>query len=119
MKTPSNTRTSDSSPFKLGYVASHAYKLTCEITEIAELRRQDPSVRVYSFYRKKGAGIQHERLEEVRGDILTWSYTGVIAGLFYFLFKKPLGLIGSFLALMWASKSNPVYWLKNLAVFFF
>ncbi len=118
MKTPSNTRTSDSSPFKLGYVASHAYKLTFEINEIAELRRQNPSARVYSFYRKKGTGIQHERLEEVRGDILTWSYASIVAGLFYFLFRKPLGLIGSFLSLMWASKSNPVYWLKNLAVFF-
>jgi glycosyltransferase involved in cell wall biosynthesis len=118
MNTTTDTNTTRLEAFKLGYIASHAYKLIFEINEIAELRRQDPSVRVYSFYRKKGAGIQHERLEEVQGDVLTWSYTGVIAGLFYFLFKKPLGLIGSFLALMWASKTNPVYWLKNTAVFF-
>ena len=81
MKTPFDTHTADSSPFKLGYIASHAFKLTFEINEIAELRRQDPSVRVYSFYRKKGAGIQNERLDEVRGDILTWSYAGIAAGL--------------------------------------
>ncbi len=116
MNTPSNTNNGDR--FKLGYIASHAYKLTFEINEIAELRRQDPSVRVYSFYRKKGAGIQHERLEEVRGDILSWSYAGILAGFLYFLFKKPLGLFGSFAALLWASRSNPVYWFKNAAVFF-
>ena len=117
MNTAPHTPSQDPGPFRLGYVASHAFRLTFEINEIAELRRQDPSARVYSFYRKQGEGIQHARLEEIGGDILSWSPVALISGLFYFLMRKPLGLLGAFASLMWVSKSNPVYWVKNAAVF--
>jgi glycosyltransferase involved in cell wall biosynthesis len=117
MNTATPIDTSDPRPFKLGYVASHAFRLTFEINEIAELRRQDPSARVYSFYRKQGEEIQHARLDEIDGDIVTWSPASLVAGFFYFLARKPAGLVGAFAALMWASKSNPVYWVKNTFVF--
>jgi colanic acid/amylovoran biosynthesis glycosyltransferase len=102
--------------FKLGYVASHAYRLTFEINEIVEILRRRPDTRVYSFYRPKGA-IQHDRVREVPGGIMSWSLRGMLSGLGYFCARSPGRLIGTAAALAWESKSNPVYWIKNAFVF--
>ena len=103
--------------FKLGYVASHAFRLTFEINEIIEILRRRPDTRIYSFYGPKGA-IQQERVREVPAEIVTWSPRGVLSGLAYFAARSPRRLCAAAAALAWASKSNPVYWFKNAIVFF-
>jgi glycosyltransferase involved in cell wall biosynthesis len=102
---------------KIGYVASHAYRLTFEINEIIEILRQRPDTRIYSFYRPKGAAIQSERVREIPSDIVTWSFGAILSGLFYFCARSPVRLLRTAAALAWASRSNPVYWVKNAAVF--
>ncbi len=118
MKKQSDTERSHNGRMKIGYVASHAYRLTFEINEIIEIVRQQPDTRVYSFYRAKGPGIQRKRLSDVPGTILSWSYGTIVRSFFYFLFRDPIGLTRSGLKLMWCSRSNPIYWVKNLVVFF-
>jgi glycosyltransferase involved in cell wall biosynthesis len=115
-KTP-DADDSRSRRFKIGYVASHAYRLTFEINEIIELLRRYPDARIYSFYRPREAGIQTERVREVPGEIVTWSFGAILAALVYFLLRSPLRLGRAAAALAWASKSNPVYWVKNGVVF--
>jgi glycosyltransferase involved in cell wall biosynthesis len=102
---------------RLGYVASHAFRLTFEINEIVEVLRRKPDTRIYSFYRSKGA-IQPERVQEIPSEIVTWSIRGMLSGLGYFCARSPLGLIRTAAALAWESKSKPVYWIKNSFVFF-
>ena len=106
-----------STPFRLGYVASHAYRLTFEINEIVEVLRRRPDTRVYSFYRLRGRITQPERVREIPSEIVTWSYALIIEALFFFCLRSPWRLAQSAFALAWASKSNPVYWFKNAAVF--
>lgn len=102
--------------FKLGYVASHAYRLTFEINEIVEILRRRPDTRIYSFYRPKGA-IQQDRVREVPAEIMSWSLRGMLSGFAYFCARSPGRLAGAAASLAWASKSNPVYWIKNAFVF--
>jgi len=105
-----------STPFRLGYVASHAYRLTFEINEIVEVLRCRPDTRIYSFYRSRGRVTQPERVSEIPSEIVTWSCGRILAALFFFCTRSPRRLAQSAFALAWASKSNPVYWVKNAAV---
>jgi glycosyltransferase involved in cell wall biosynthesis len=116
MTTTLDTHAPPSRVFRLGYVASHAFRLTFEINEILEIHRQHPAARVYSFYRRKGP-VQSDRLRGLPFEIITWSYGRILGALVYFSFRRPRRLFGAALALAWASKSNPVYWIKNAVVF--
>jgi glycosyltransferase involved in cell wall biosynthesis len=115
-KTP-DTDDIGSRRLKIGYVAFHVYRLTFEINEIIEILRQHPDARIYSFYRPKGSEVQRERLREIPVEIVTWSFGGMLRALAYFCLRIPLRLVRAMLALAWASKSNPVYWVKNTVVF--
>jgi glycosyltransferase involved in cell wall biosynthesis len=61
--------------------------------------------------------IQAERVREVRSEIVTWSCRRGLEAVLYFLARSPWRLAKTALALAWASAPNPVYWVKNAAVF--
>jgi colanic acid/amylovoran biosynthesis glycosyltransferase len=103
---------------RIGYIASHIYRHTFEINEVAELLRQRPDTRVYSFYGCPQTRIQSERVSEISCPIVSWSSRSVAAGLLYLVFHRPLGFLRGALSLAWYSFPNPIYWVKNLAVFF-
>jgi colanic acid/amylovoran biosynthesis glycosyltransferase len=104
---------------RIGYIASHLYRLTFEINEVVELLRQRPDTRIYSFYRPRGSeGIQSERLKEIPAAIIAPSWGSVLGGLCRLCVGAPGALVKGAALLMWNSKSNPVYWFKNLVVFF-
>ncbi|MEJ2722887.1 MAG: hypothetical protein P8181_17380, partial [bacterium] len=119
MSKQAKNQRSDPTRFRIGYIASHIYRLTFEINEVVELLRQHPDTRVYSFYRQRGAeGIQRERIKEIGADIVAPTIGTVFRAFFGFLVGAPVALARGAALLMWNSKSNPVYWFKNLAVFF-
>lgn len=66
---------------KIGYIASHLYRHTFEINEVAELLGRRPRTRVYSFYRRGGSEVQSERLRELPVEIVSWSPGPVARGL--------------------------------------
>jgi colanic acid/amylovoran biosynthesis glycosyltransferase len=103
---------------KIGYIASHIYRHTFEINEVVELLRKRPDTRVYSFYGKREPEIQSERVSEIPAEIASWSCRSIIGGLLFIASRRPLGLVRGAVGLAWYSFPNPVYWLKNLAVFF-
>ncbi len=102
---------------KIGYIASHVYRHTFEINEVVELLRQRPDTRVYSFYGRRQMQIQTERVSEISAEVVSGSYGSIIGGLFFIATRRPMGLIRAALQLAWYSLPNPVYWVKNLAVF--
>ncbi len=119
MREQNKNQRSTAGRIRIGYIASHIYRLTFEINEVAELLRQHPDTRIYSFYRRRGTeGVQSERIKEIHADIIAPTIGSVWSGLFFFLFRSPLVLVKGAALLMWNSKSNPVYWFKNLIVFF-
>lgn len=103
---------------RIGYIASHIYRLTFEINEVVELLRQRPETRVYSFYRRPQTQVQSERLSEVDAEIGSWTARSIAAGFFHLLSRRPLGLAKGALVLTVYSLRNPVYWVKNFAAFF-
>lgn len=103
---------------KIAYVASHIYRHTFEINEVIELTRQHPDVRIYSFYRPTGSEIQTERIKDLRAEIVNWSYASIARSAAHLLARHPIGFIKAGLLLAWRSLPNPVYWVKNAAVFF-
>ena len=103
---------------KIGYVASHIFRHTFEINEVVELLRQRPDTRVYSFHGRRQTQIQSGRVAEISAEIVTWSYGSILGGLLYVAVHRPLGLVRGALELAWYSFTNPVYWVKNFAVFF-
>jgi glycosyltransferase involved in cell wall biosynthesis len=102
---------------KLGYIASHLYRHTFEINEVAELVERRPQTRVYSFYRRGGPEVQSNRLKELPLDIVSWSPGTVARGLVGLAARHPLRLLRAALELALLSLPNPVYWFKNLAAF--
>lgn len=103
---------------KIGYIASHIYRHTFEINEVVEMLRQRPDTRVYSFYGRRKTEIQSERASEIPAEIVSWSYRSILGGLCHVASRRPVGLLRGALLLAWHSLPNPVYWVKNLAVFF-
>ncbi|MCZ6765712.1 MAG: glycosyltransferase family 4 protein, partial [bacterium] len=102
---------------KIAYIASHIYRHTFEINEVAELLQQRPDTRVYSFYRGGGENIQRERIKDVPGDIISWSYKGMFSGAAYLIARYPGGFLRAAFLLTARSLRNPVYWAKNFAAF--
>ncbi|MFQ5511468.1 MAG: glycosyltransferase family 4 protein [Candidatus Krumholzibacteriia bacterium] len=102
---------------KIGYIASHIYLHTFEINEVAELLRQHPGARIYSFYRPRGSRLQSRRISEVGEDVVSWTYASVLKGL-RVIGRHPLGFLKGAAALSLYSIANPVYWIKNLLTFF-
>ncbi|UCG51234.1 MAG: glycosyltransferase family 4 protein, partial [Candidatus Latescibacterota bacterium] len=104
---------------KIGYIASHLYRHTFEINEVAELLRQRPGTRIYSFYRPgRSRKIQLGRVNEITGEIVTWSYGSILRSFVELCLNSPIKMANGAAQLAWRSKSNPVYWIKNLIVFF-
>lgn len=119
MSQRTNNRQAGPTQARIGYIASHIYRLTFEINEVAELIRQRPDTRVYSFYRRRGSeAIQTKRVADIPADIISPSWWPVLRSFCGFCVRSPAALIKCAVLLMWHSKSNPVYWLKNFAVFF-
>jgi glycosyltransferase involved in cell wall biosynthesis len=114
-KTP-DADDSRSRRFKIGYIASHIYRHTFEINEVVELLRQRPDTRVYSFYGRQSQ-MQTGRVSEITAEIVSWSCGSIIGGLFFIATRRPVGFVRAALQLAWYSLPNPVYWVKNLAVF--
>jgi len=102
---------------KIAYIASHIYRLTFEINEVAELLRQRPDTRVYSFYRSGGENIQRERIKDVAAEITSWSYKAMFSGAAYLIVRYPVGFLRAAFLLAAGSLRNPVYWVKNFAAF--
>lgn len=102
---------------KIAYVASHIYRHTFEINEVAELLRQRPDARVYSFYRGGGENIQRERIKDVSSEIISWSFSGMFSGAAYLIARYPGGFLRAAFFLAVGSLRNPVYWAKNFAAF--
>jgi glycosyltransferase involved in cell wall biosynthesis len=103
---------------KIGYIASHIYRHTFEINEVVELLRRRPGTRVYSFYGGRKEHVQRGRVSEISAEIVSWSYRSIAAGLLYLAARRPAALLRGALELSWRSLPNPVYWVKNFAVFF-
>jgi glycosyltransferase involved in cell wall biosynthesis len=102
---------------KIGYIASHLYRFTFEINEVAELLARRPETRVYSFHRPAGLAIQSERLRDLKADIISWSPTAVVSGFITLLASHPWRLFRAGAELGIRSLPNPVYWFKNVATF--
>jgi glycosyltransferase involved in cell wall biosynthesis len=102
---------------KIGYIASHLYRHTFEINEVAELVARRPRTRVYSFYRRGGSEIQSDRLNELPVEIVTQSFGSLASGLVALAAHHPLRLLGAAFELAVRSLPNPVYWFKNALAF--
>jgi len=102
---------------KLGYIASNIYRHTFEINEAAELVRQRPETRVYSFYRPQKGSIQSERLVEIDSPVVTWTPAAIVRGLVSLAVRRPFHLLAAAVDLGIRSLPNPVYWVKNAATF--
>lgn len=103
---------------KIGYIAADIYRHTFEINEVTELLRQHPSARVYSLRRPKGEPFQRQRLSEISAEIVCCHSRSVLRSLAYLAISHPLGLVKAALGLAVGSARNPVYWIKNGAMFF-
>jgi glycosyltransferase involved in cell wall biosynthesis len=103
---------------KIGYIASSIYRHTFEINEVAELLRQSPGTRIYSFYRGTGDEIQSRRIRDIENSIITWSAPSIISGFFRLAARLPFALFLAAAKLAVLSAPNPVYWFKNLVTFF-
>jgi glycosyltransferase involved in cell wall biosynthesis len=101
---------------KIGYIASHIYLHTFEINEASELVRQHPGARVYSFYRPRGSQLQRQRVAEVDGDIVSWTFRSILKSLGV-VRRHPIGFLKAAAALSYHSLANPVYWVKNFVTF--
>lgn len=102
---------------RIGYIASSVYHHTFEINEVVELHRQDPSVRIYSFYRGDRGDVQHERVREMTFPVVSWSAASAIAAFFYAMSRRPARTLAAFAELFARSLTNPVYIPRNFAVF--
>lgn len=101
---------------KIGYIAYHLWGHTFEINEAQELTRQHPDVRLYSVLQPNG-DFQRRRVRDLQTEIVTWSYGSILRGWLYLKKNHPIGVIKGALMLAARSAPNPVYWVKNAALF--